>query len=125
MAKLTFDMSWNYSEAEYDQFLKENKLVHLKSHGDKYFKVGDALRSEKGCIARIMDKFNNYENLSHDYTIANNKLSVDEMYSQFQSSVNFQVLDYPRQDNVNGGYLYLDTHGHPVHTFDFEQSIGE
>lgn len=125
MAKLTFDMSWNYSEAEYDQFLKENKLVHLKSHGDKYFKVGDALRSEKGCIARIMDKFNNYENLSHDYTIANNKLSVDEMYTQFQPSVNFQVLDYPRQDNVNGGYLYLDTHGHPVHTFDFEQSIGE
>ena len=125
MAKLTFDMSWNYSEAEYDQFLKENKLVHLKSHGDKYFKVGDALRSEKGCIARIMDKFNNYENYSHDYTIANNKLSVDEMYTQFQPSVNFQVLDYPRQDNVNGGYLYLDTHGHPVHTFDFEQSIGE
>lgn len=125
MAKLTFDMSWNYSEAQYDQFLKENKLVHLKSHGDKYFKVGDALRSEKGCIARIMDKFNNYENLSHDYTIANNKLSVDEMYTQFQQSVNFQVLDYPRQDNVNGGYLYLDTHGHPVHTFDFEQSIGE
>jgi hypothetical protein len=123
MAKLTFEMSWNYSEAEYDQFLKENKLVHLKSHGDKYFKVGDALRSEKGCIARIMDKFNNYENLSHDYTIANNKLSVDEMYTQFQSSI--QILDYPRQDNINGGYLYLDGHGHPVHTWDFEESIGD
>ena len=93
MATLTFEMSWNYSEAEYDQFLKENKLTHLKSHGDKYFKAGDALRSEKGCISRIMDKFNNYENLSHDYTIANNKLSVEEMYSQFQSSVHIYSIN--------------------------------
>lgn len=93
MAKISFEMSWNYSEEEYNQFLKDNKLVHLKSHGDKYFKVGDALRSEKGCIARIMDKFNNYENLSHDYTIANNKLSTDEMYSQFQSSLLFISID--------------------------------
>lgn len=115
MAKLTFEMSWNYSEAEYEQFLKKNKLVHLKSHGDKYFKSGDALRSEKGCIARIVDKFNNYENYSHDYTIANNKLSEDEMYTQFQSSI--QILDYPRQDTINGGYLYLDGHGHPVHYY--------
>jgi len=83
MAKLTFEMSWNYSDAQYDQFLKDNQLVHLKTHGDKYFKVGDALRSAKGTIARIMDKFNNYENLSHDYTIANNKLTEEEMDKQF------------------------------------------
>ena len=83
MAKYTFEMSWNYSEAEYEQFLKDHKLTHLKSHKEKYFKVGDALRSEKGAIARIMDKFNNYENLSHDYTIANNKLDNEQMYLQF------------------------------------------
>ena len=93
MAKLTFEMSWNYSEAQYDQFLKENKLVHLKSHGDKYFKVGDALRSEKGTIARIMDKFNNYENLSHDYTIANNKLTEEEMDKQFLPSVIYSTIE--------------------------------
>jgi len=86
MAKYVFEMSWNYSEEEYKKFLEENKLVHLKSHGDKYFKVGDALRSEKGCIARIVDKFNNYENLSTDYTIANNKLSNNEMFEQFHPS---------------------------------------
>ena len=83
MAKTVFEMNWNYSGAQYDAFLKENSLVHLKSHGDKYFKVGDALRSSKGVVARIMDKFDNYENCSHDYTIANNKLTEEEMDKQF------------------------------------------
>ena len=76
-------MSWNYSEAEYEQFLKDHDLTHLKSHKEKYFKVGDALRSNKGVISRIMEKFNNYENLSHDYTIANNKLDSEQMNAQF------------------------------------------
>ena len=83
MAKYTFEMSWNYSEQEYEQFLKDYKLTHLKSHKEKYFKVGDALRSNKGVIARIMDKFNNYENLSHDYTIANSKVCNDVMILEF------------------------------------------
>jgi hypothetical protein len=30
-----------------------------------------------------VEKFNNYENLSHDYTIANNKLDTEQMYLQF------------------------------------------
>ena len=119
MARLTFEMSWNYSEAEYDQFLKENKLVHLKSHGDKYFKVGDALRSEKGCIARVVAKFNNYENLSHDYTIANNKLSQEEMITQFQPSISFF------QEVPNGFYYGMDRDGNVGIFEDFEQSIGE
>ena len=83
MAKYTFEMSWNYSEKEYEQFLKDHKLTHLKSHKEKYFKVGDALRSNKGVIARIMDKFNNYENCSHDYTIANSKVCNDTMVLEF------------------------------------------
>ena len=83
MAKYTFEMSWNYSEEEYEQFLKDYKLTHLKSHKEKYFKVGDALRSNKGIIARIMDKFNNYENCSHDYTIANSKVCNDTMVLEF------------------------------------------
>ena len=119
MAKLTFEMSWNYSEAEYDQFLKENKLTHLKSHGDKYFKTGDALRSEKGTIARIMEKFNNYENLSMDYTIANNKLSQEEMITQFQPSIPFF------QDVPAGHYYGMDCNGNVGIFQDFEESIGE
>jgi len=83
MAKYVFEMSWNYSEEEYEQFLKDHKLTHLKSHKEKYFKVGDALRSNKGVIARIMEKFNNYENLSHDYTIANSKVCNDVMTLEF------------------------------------------
>lgn len=83
MSKYTFEMSWNYSEEEYEQFLKNHRITHLKSHKEKYFKIGDALKSEKGSIARIMDKFNNYENLSMDYTIANNKLDREQMYLQF------------------------------------------
>jgi len=83
MAKYTFEMSWNYSEEEYEQFLKDYKLTHLKSHKEKYFKVGDALRSNKGVIARIMEKFNNYENCSHDYTIANSKVCNDIMTLEF------------------------------------------
>lgn len=94
MAKYTFEMSWNYSEEEYEQFLKDHKLTHLKSHKEKYFKVGDALRSEKGAIARIMDKFKNYENCSMDYTIANNKLDNEQMYLQFG-------YDHPNVHPVN------------------------
>lgn len=94
MAKYTFEMSWNYSKEEYEQFLKDHKLIHLKSHKEKYFKVGDALRSEKGAIARIMDKFKNYENCSMDYTIANNKLDNEQMYLQFG-------YDHPNVHPVN------------------------
>lgn len=83
MAKYSFEMSWNYDKEEYQNFLKEGNLTHLKTHDDCYFKVGDALRTKEGVVARIVDKFNNYENYSHDYTIANNKLSTQEIYKAF------------------------------------------
>jgi hypothetical protein len=99
MAKYTFEMSWNYSEEEYEQFLKDHKLTHLKSHKEKYFKVGDALRSEKGAIARIMDKFKNYENCSMDYTIANNKLDNEQMYLQF--GIDYSPILHPHDVNMS------------------------
>ena len=92
MAKLTFEMSWNYDLEEYQKFLSENKLTHLKSHGEKYFKPGDALKSEKGVIARVMQKFVNCENLSVDITIASNKLSYEEMMGHFQPSVSYTIM---------------------------------
>ena len=83
MAKVSFEMPWNYSEEEYNSFLEENELTHLRRHKSCYFKVGDALKNKKGVIARIMSETNNYENYSHDYLIANNKLSKSEMYDHF------------------------------------------
>lgn len=81
--KYTFELPWNYSEHDYHQFLNDHNLVHLKSHGEKYFKVGDALRSPKGVVARIMERHPNHENLSIDYTIANNKLDMMQMVEHF------------------------------------------
>ena len=83
MAKYSFEMSWNYDEQEYQDFLKEGNFTHLKTHNEAYFKVGDALRTRTGITARIVSKFNNYENCSHDYTLANNSLSVEELYQAF------------------------------------------
>lgn len=76
-------MTWNYDRDDYEQFLIDHNVTHLKSHGEKSLKVGDALRSAKGVIARIVDRFVNYENLSVDYTIANNQLSWEEMHEHF------------------------------------------
>jgi hypothetical protein len=84
MAKVSFEMPWNYSEEEYSSFLKEKELKHLKNnHNSCYFKAGDALKNKQGVIVRIMSKMNNYENCSHDYFVSNNKLSKSEMYDHF------------------------------------------
>jgi hypothetical protein len=85
MAKLTFGMSWNYDAKEYHSFLNNNKLVHLKNHNEEYFKVGDGLKTKEGVTARIVEKYNNHENLSHDFTIANNKLTKEELDSHFST----------------------------------------
>lgn len=95
MAKYCFEMSWNYDEQEYHEFLESRNLTHLKTHNEPYFKVGDALRTRTGITARIMDKFNNYENYSHDYTLANKSLSVEQLYQAFgyqsiQGKINMQ-----------------------------------
>jgi len=113
MAKFTFEMSWNYTEGEYEQFLKDHKVTHIKKHDEKYFKVGDALKSSAGIIARIMDKFNNYENCSHDYTIANKSVRAEEMRNAF---------GYKPASHLHYG---TDKYGNTGYFEDFEQSIGE
>ena len=70
MGKIKIEFSWNETSEGLKQLLTENKLTHLKKHEYDYLKVGDALRSEKGVIVRVVEKFNNYENLSHDFTLA-------------------------------------------------------
>ena len=83
MAKIEIQLSFNYDENEYKEFLKTQKLIHLKSHKESYIKVGDALRSEKGIIGRVVSRFVNYENLTTDYIIANNSVDSDILYNQF------------------------------------------
>jgi hypothetical protein len=83
MAKFEFELSYNYDRKEFDKFLEDRKLKHLKNHKDWWLKVGDALRSEKGVIARVVNSFSNKENLSIDFTIANNVLDRNGMQEHF------------------------------------------
>lgn len=103
MAKLTIELPFNYDEQDYNLMLSQRKLTHLSKHGVKCtFKAGDALRSEKGVIARIVERFVNYENYSTDLIIANNQLSWEEMNDHFnchyhpepKNEVNSQGLRY-------------------------------
>jgi len=116
MAKLTFELSWNYDEAEYLKLLQDNNLAHLKSHGSRFIKTGDAFKSSKGVIARVVDTFPNYENLSYDITIANNKLSIEEMYAQFQPSVKisweYPEAGCPKCGSYEGDYNECPECGH-------------
>lgn len=83
MAKTTFELTWNYDKSEYRTFLEERGLIHLKKHNESAFRVGDAVRSKSGHIARVVDRFANYENYSIDVTVANNSLTREEMSENF------------------------------------------
>lgn len=83
MGKIRIEFGWNNQEEDLQKLLAENKLTHLKSHKDNYLKVGDALKSDKGVIVRVVEKFNNYENLSHDFVLANKNVSSEELEKQF------------------------------------------
>ena len=83
MAKKTFELTWNYDESEYRTFLEEKGLAHLKKHNESKFRIGDAIRSKSGQIARVVGRFANYENYSVDITVANNSLTREEMSENF------------------------------------------
>lgn len=83
MGTYTIAMSWNYSEDEYMQYLHDTGTTHLKQHDENYLKVGDALRSKNGVVARIMERRANHENCSIDYVIANKKLNNIELFVAF------------------------------------------
>ena len=86
MGKIQIEFGWNNQEEDLQKLLAENKLTHLKSHKENYLKVGDALKSDKGVIVRVVEKFNNYENLSHDFVLANKNVSSEELEKQFLCS---------------------------------------
>lgn len=93
MGKISVEFSWNKQSEGLKQLLIENKLTHLKKHDDDYLKVGDALRSEKGVIARVVEKFNNYENYTHDFVLANKNVSSEELEKQFLGIVRSSIDD--------------------------------
>jgi hypothetical protein len=86
MAKLTIELPYSYTEANITEWLESNKLTHLKTHRQYLIRTGDALKSSKGIIARVV--WDGRNEVSEPYiVIANNKLSSDEMFTQFQPSL--------------------------------------
>jgi hypothetical protein len=121
MGKINIEFSWNNQDKELELLLGHNKLTHLKKHDGNCLKVGDALRSEKGVIVRVVEKFNNYENLSHDFILANKNVSSEELEKQFLG-IQREVDYFNKPDHLHYG---IDRNGNEGYFEDFEQSIGE
>lgn len=86
MAKLLLSLPYSYSEEDINKWLSDRQLLHLKSHDSHYISTGDALKSAKGIIARVVDTC--YNEVNEPFiTIANNKLSQDQMDDQFDTSI--------------------------------------
>jgi len=114
MAKLTIELPYSYDQKDIATWLADNSLTHLKSHGEYWIKSGDALRSSKGVIARVVWEGRNEVGEPH-IVIANNKLSSDEMFSQFQPSVHVYSAEEsgcPRCGSYEGSYQECPECGH-------------
>jgi len=86
MAKLLLELPYSYCKEDIAEWLSDRSLVHLKSHGNHWITTGDALKSSKGVIARVVDTCRN-EVGEPFITIANNKLSREEMDEQFDCPI--------------------------------------
>ena len=87
MAKISFELSFNYDEEELQQFLVDNNLKWISNnHNFGYLRVGDAIKCSTGQVARIVSRFANRENLSDDFIIANKNMSEEEMCKCFLPS---------------------------------------
>lgn len=82
MSKLVLQLPVNYSEQEIIDFLNEHDLIHVKRHDDYIIRKGDALRTNKGITARVMEVEKN-EVGEVFIIIANKALNIDEMYLKF------------------------------------------
>ena len=82
MAKLTIELPYSYDRTDIATWLGYYSLTHMKSHGEYWIKSGDALKSSKGVIARVVWNGRNEVGEPH-IIIANNKLSTEEMWAQF------------------------------------------
>lgn len=114
MAKLTLELPYSYDQKDIATWLTENSLTHLKSHGNYWIKSGDALKSAKGVIARVVWDGRNEVGEPH-IVIANNKLSSDEMFTQFQPSIHVYTVEEsgcPRCGSYEGCYQECPECGH-------------
>lgn len=104
MAKLLLSLPYSYSEENIDKWLSDRQLLHLKSHDSHYISAGDALKSVKGVIARVVDIcYNEVDELFITITIANNKLSHEEMDEQFNTCT---PIEDTTEEIRCGGYYY-------------------
>lgn len=83
MAKYMLDLPWNYDKKDLNDMLEARQLTHLAKHGENCLKVNDGLRSQKGVIARVVERIPNHENSSVTYVIANNLLPLEDMDIHF------------------------------------------
>lgn len=84
MGKIQIEFGWNNQEEDLQKLLAENKLTHLKSHKENYLKVGDALKSNKGVIVRVVE--NVPASRKDCFVLANKNVSSEELKKQFLCS---------------------------------------
>lgn len=84
MSAITLELPYNYTTNELNTWLKYKKLTLLKGKSNKYshVQVGDALKSQNGAICRVVQTLRN-EVGEPFIVIANNKLSKQGMYAEF------------------------------------------
>lgn len=82
MTKIWIQFTWNCVTEEFPLYLEKNKLTLIKDGkpvDDLYPQPGLALKHESGVIMRIMARFSNYENLSHDYLLCANSILAKDV----------------------------------------------
>lgn len=84
MASIFISLPYQYDEVEIEKFLKDHNLKHIAAHDDYYIKRGDGIRGRSGHMARVLDTPTN-EVGEPFMVIANNNLSKNKMYDEFQS----------------------------------------
>lgn len=119
MASIWIELPYGYDANDIKQFLTDHKLTHLKSHGEYWVRVGDALKSDKGVIARVMEAKRNEVGEPH-ICIANKNLTKEELTEQFDTD-----HSYVSQHAPQGMHYGTDRYGNTGYFEDFEQSIGE
>jgi hypothetical protein len=81
MGRIKIKLTWGKEVEELEKLLKDNNLVHLKKHDGDCLKVGDALKSEKGVIVRVVE---NVPSSRKDcFILANKNVSSEELEKQF------------------------------------------
>ena len=89
MACISIELPYQYDRDDLYDWLKTYGLSLIKKKGNtmsQYIQTGDGLKSSKNVIARVVETKHNEVGEPFIF-IANNKLTVEEMYAHFTTSV--------------------------------------